>query len=224
METTINSILGLLYEHRYIFSFLAGLVEGAYSFVLLGVLLKFGYFNFWYLTCLMILGYFLNSIIYYLLGYWGGEKIIDKFIKRFRITRKLLDKIEIHFKKHNIKTIFITRILYGISIPVLLIAGAFKMKKKDFLIASFFASIVWVLIVLVVGYGLGTGYEVIGTAVKKIAEGLTIIAIIILVLLSILIIYWLKKITKLKFIKNLENHKFAFFRKIGKVINNGKNK
>ena len=224
METTVNSILGLLYEHRYIFSFLAGFVEGAYSFVLLGVLLKFGYFNFWYLICLMILGYFLNSIIYYLLGYWGGEKIIDKFIKRFRITRKLLDKIEIHFKKHNIKIIFITRILYGISIPVLLIAGAFKMKKKDFLIASFFASIVWVLIVLVVGYGLGTGYEVIGTAVKKIAEGLTIIAIIILVLLSILIIYWLKKITKLKFIKNLENNKFAFFRKIGKVINNGKNK
>ena len=41
-----NSVLNLLYQHRYIFVFLGALFEGTFIMILAGVLYKFGYFKF----------------------------------------------------------------------------------------------------------------------------------------------------------------------------------
>ncbi|MFH1308973.1 MAG: VTT domain-containing protein [Patescibacteria group bacterium] len=219
MELFVNSILGLLYEHRYIFSFIGALFEGTYTLILAGVLLKFGFFNFFGLFAVLFVGYYINGIFFYLLGYFGGKNIIDKFIKKFHLTRKILEKIEKYFEKHVVKTIFISRITLGTSIFVLMIAGSLKIKKKTVLITTFFASIVWILSVLIIGYSLGLGYKAVGDITQKIAKGLAIGVIIFLIIISIVLIAWLRKITKLKFFKNLEDHKFAFFRKIGRAIN-----
>ena len=220
MELIANSILNLLSEHRYIFSFLGALFEGTYIMILAGVLFKFGYFKFWGLIVVLTAGYFLNGIVFYLIGRIGGRQILEKWGKRLRITRKLLEKLEGYFKKHSVKTLFITRITYGLSIPSFIIAGSFRMKLRKFMLVNLVAAVVWILGMVGLGYVFGVSYKALGVITKTVSIALVIILFVIIVLFSILVIHWLRRFAKMKFIKKLENHRFMFLRGVGKMITN----
>ena len=125
-----NSALQLLYEHRYIFVFLAAALEGTFIMVLSGVLFKLGYFNFWPLFTVLVVGYFLNGIFWYLLGRLGGHHLVEKFIKKFKTGRRGMEKLEEYFSNHAEKTLFLTRITYGIGMFAFMIAGSLRMKWK----------------------------------------------------------------------------------------------
>jgi len=219
MEIIANSVLNLLAEHRYIFAFLGALFEGTYIMILAGVLFKFGYFNFWGLIVVLIVGYFINGFGLYLIGRTGGHQVLDKWGKRLHITKKLLEKLEEYFKKHSVKTLFITRITYGLSMPVLIIAGSFKMKWKKFVLVTMVATLVWVLALFGLGYVFGISYKALSVVTKSITLGLTIALFVIIISASVLIVYWLRKFARARFIKKLENHRFMFLRGIGAVIN-----
>ena len=220
MEIIVNSILNLLHEHWYIFAFLGAVFEGSYIMVLAGVLFKFGYFNFWGLIAVLSLGYFINGLFFYLIGRFGGHQILDKWVKKLRITKKLLEKLENYLKKHSVKTLFITRITYGLSVPTFIIAGSFKMRLKKFILVTIVADFVWIFVMFGVGYVFGISYEAIGIIAKGIAAGFTVFLFVAIISLSIFIVYWLRRSVKAKFLKKLENHRFAFLRGFGKVISN----
>jgi membrane protein DedA with SNARE-associated domain len=224
MEIIANSVSNLLYEHRYIFSFLGALFEGTYIMILAGVLFKFGYFKFWGLIGVLTIGYFLNGLGFYLIGRMGGHEVLKRWGKRLHLTKKLLEKVEKYFKKHSIKTLFVTRITYGLSWITLIIAGSFRMKWKKFLLINLVTDIVWVGTLLGLGYIFGTSYKALSVVTKTITFGLTIVLFVLIVLISFLIVFWLRWFAKSRFLEKLENNRFQFLEKIGKVINNLVNK
>jgi len=215
-----NSIVTLLYEHRYIFAFLGALFEGTFIMLLSGLLYKFGYFNFWGLITVLLSGYFLNGLMWYLIGRAGGYKILDRWGRRMHLTRRLIEKIEHYFKKHSIKTIFLTRITYGFSMYVLMIAGSLKMKWKKILPITFLAAIIWVFVMMSLGYVFGLGYGAIGKITKTIAVGLTILLFATITIISVSTVYLLIKFAKKIFINDVEKEEDSFFEKTGKIFNN----
>lgn len=216
-----NSVLNLLYTHRYIFTFLGALFEGTFIMILAGVLYKFGYFNFWALMTVLLTGYFLSGIGWYLVGRYGGNKILDRWGRRLHLTKNLIKKLEEYFKNHSVKTLFITRITYGLGMVVLIIAGSFKMSWRKFLSVNVVGSIIWILATLGLGYIFGVSYRALGIITKTITLGLTIALFIILVLISILIVYWLRWFARTKFIQDLSEHKESgFLRWLGEKISN----
>lgn len=219
MEFLADSVLNLLYEHRYIFSFLGGMFEGTYIMILAGVLYKFGYFKFLGVTLALFMGYFFNGIAFYLIGYFGGRRVLKKYLSRLHLTNKLLIRFEEYFKKHSIKAVFLSRISYGLGIPGMIIAGGFKMKWKKLLIANLTSSAVWVLGTFGLGYVFGISYEALGVITKTVSVGLVIALFIVIISFSILIVYWLRKFAKTKFIRKLESHPSQFLRGISLVIN-----
>jgi len=214
-----NTILGLLYEHRYIFAFLGALFEGTYIMLLSGVLLKFGYFNFWGLIAVLFAGYFLNGIGWYLIGRAGGYTILEKWGKRFNLTKRLIEKLEHYFKKHRIKTIFITRITYGFSMPTLIIAGSLKMKWKELLSITFFATIFWIAMMMGLGYAFGLGFAMMGRVMQTIAKGLTILIFILIALTIVMAIYFLTNFARKKFFSDVEKEENSFLEKAEAVFN-----
>lgn len=224
MELIANSVLNLLGEHRYIFCFLGAVFEGTYIMILAGVFYKFGYFNFWGLMAVLLSGYFINGFGIYFLGRIFGHGILEKWGKRLHLTKRILEKLEEYFKKHSIKTLFITRITYGLSFPTLIIAGSFKMKWKKFLMVNLAATIVWVLFMWGLGYVFGASYKALGVVTKTVSLGLVIALFVIIILFSVLIIYWLRKFATTKFVKGLENHRFQFLRRLGAFVNKSFNK
>lgn len=228
MDVVIDTLLNLLYEHRYIFIFVGAILEGAYIMVLAGVLLKLGFFNVWGLSAVLLLGYFFHGILFYMLGRIGGHQILEKWVKRFHLTKKLIEKLEKYFKKHSVKTLFITRITYGLCVPALIVAGSFKMNWKKFISVIFVANFIWVFATVGLGYVFGIGYEALGTVVKTISIAFMIISFVLIIFLSFFIVHWLRRFARTKFIKRLEKQSFAFIRGVGKIISNsfdnGKNK
>lgn len=227
METVINSIGNLLYNHRYIFAFLGAWFEGNYIMILSGVFYKFGFFKFWGLMAVLNLGYFLGGVMYYMMGRIGGQKVLEKWVRRLHLTKKLLLRLENYFKKHSVKTILITRITYGLAIPALIIAGSFRMKWKKFLIVNLISTIIWVFGAFALGYVFGISYSALGKITKTIAVGLAIALFVIMVFLTFFVFHWFMRSIKLKFMKRLENNRFQLIRKIGSAFNyliNGKNK
>lgn len=218
MEVINNSVLELLYEHRYIFAFLGAMLEGNFIMILSGVLFKFGFFDFWALAAVLIGGYFLNGIAWYLIGRIGGNVIVEKFMKRRKFGKKIIDKLEEFSQKHSAKTIFLTRITYGVSMFTFMIAGSLKMNWKKFLSVSFIAAIGWVLIMVSLGYGFGVGLQSLSKVARGIAFGLVVVIIILIILVSFSFIAWMRYFAGTQFVKDLENHKSPFLSKIGEII------
>jgi len=218
IEIINNSVLRLLYEHRYIFAFLGAILEGNLIMILSGVLFRLGFFNFWALGAVLVSGYFINGIGWYLLGRIGGNIIVEKFIKRRKFGKKMIDKLEEFSQKHSTKTIFLTRITYGISMFTFMIAGSLKMNLKKFLSVSFIATICWVLIMVSLGYGFGVGLQTLNKVTKGIAIGIIIVIIILIVLISLSFVAWMRYFARTQFVKDLENHESPFLNKIGEII------
>jgi len=213
-----NSVLKLLYEHRYIFAFLGALFEGTFIMILSGVLFKLGYFNFWGLLVVLVGGYFLNGIFWYLLGRIGGHTIIEKWIKKLKVGRKVMDKLDEYFNHHSLKTIFWTRITYGVSMFVFMIAGSLKANFKKFATVSLVAAVIWVLILGMIGLGFGAGLKSMSRVTEGIAVGLSITIFILIVLASISFVYWMRYFAGTKFVEDLENHDSPILSRMGEFI------
>jgi membrane-associated protein len=213
-----NSVLKLLYEHRYIFVFLGALFEGTFIMILSGVLFKFGYFSIFDLIVVLTFGYFLNGLCWFFLGKIAGHTIVDKWIKHFKTGKKFADKLEEHFKRHSLKTIFWTRITYGISMFSFMIAGSLKMNWKKFVTVSLLASIGWVLLVGGIGYGFGASLQSLSRVTKGVTIGITLAGALIIILIALSIVYWLRCFARTKFVQELENHDSIILSKIGEFI------
>jgi membrane protein DedA with SNARE-associated domain len=218
MELVGKTILQLLDQHKYIFAFLGAFFEGTFIMLLAGVLYKLGLFKLWGIILVLIAGYMGNALMYYLIGRLGSSTVLEKWGKRRHLTSGLVKKIEEYFHKHSEKALFFTRITYGISSIVMIMAGSFKMKIKKYLIINFFATIIWVSALFVLGYVFGVSYKALGVITETIAVGLTIVLFIGLISFSVAVVYGLRVFARTKFIKNLENHPSSFLRRVGNII------
>ncbi|HNU96783.1 MAG TPA: DedA family protein [Candidatus Portnoybacteria bacterium] len=213
-----NSALQLLYEHRYIFVFLAAALEGTFIMVLSGVLFKLGYFNFWPLFTVLVVGYFLNGIFWYLLGRLGGHHLVEKFIKKFKTGRRGMEKLEEYFSNHAEKTLFLTRITYGIGMFAFMIAGSLRMKWKKFTAINMVAAAVWVIGMSALGYGFGAGLGLLKNVTKGITTGIIVIIFLLIILISVSFVAWMRYFAKTRFVKDLENHDSLVLSSIGGFI------
>jgi membrane protein DedA with SNARE-associated domain len=218
MDVIHSSVLQLLYEHRYIFAFAGSMLEGNFTIILCGVLLKFGYFNIWGLTLALLIGYFTNGLIWYFLGRIFGHTVIEKWIKKFKFGKKVADKFEYYFQQHSVKTLFLTRITYGLSMFSFMIAGSLKMNFKKFLIVSLAGCVGWVLITVGLGYGFGAGFQTLSRATEGIALGIAIVIGVLIVLASLSVVYWMRYFARTQFVKDLEEHDSFLLSKTGEFI------
>jgi membrane protein DedA with SNARE-associated domain len=140
-----------------------------------------------------------GSLIGATISYWAswllGRAFIylladHKIAKVLAITPAKLEKAEKFFLKYGSISVFIGRLLpvvrHLISIP----AGFCKMNFWKFVFYTTIGSAIWVTILAVGGYYLGTKIEVIAEHFKIIVEALIAVTAIGL------LIFWLKKRTK----------------------------
>lgn len=207
MTGIIDTITPFLFEHRYIFAFLGALFEGTNIMLLAGFLYKLGIFKFWNVLAVLFVGYIINGYAWYAIGRFGGRKILDKWGFRFFLTKQRLEKLESYFKKHTTKALIITRITYGISSYVFIIAGIFKTKWKKFFWCNVVAAIIWIFMMVGIGYSFGASYTALSKLVKLVAVWLTVLLFVAIALIAIGLVYWLRRKAKVRFFERIANHK-----------------
>jgi len=142
-----------------------------------------------------VFGSLLGAIICYWISWLLGRAVIliladHKFARILHITPAKVEQAEKFFLKYGNISIFIGRLLpvvrHLISIP----AGFSKMNFGKFVLYTFLGSAIWVTVLALGGYYLGTQIEVIAEHFKIIVEILLVIVVIGL------IIFWFKKRSK----------------------------
>lgn len=183
-------------QYKYLFIFVATLIEGFNSIILAGFLVSLGSVGLIPTLIICIVGDFLNGWAWYAVGYYGGAKPIDKWGRKDPKSRKIIETVERYFQRYSGRAIIFTKLTWSLTIATMIMAGSLKYDFKKFSIYNFIGGTGWVAITFIVGYLFGQGYRAV-TLVNNIGY------IVLFLALAITLVYMFKIIFKSKFIQSL---------------------
>ncbi|HPU28792.1 MAG TPA: DedA family protein [Syntrophorhabdaceae bacterium] len=167
----------------YIGILLGTFFEGETTVLIGGILSKLGYMNIYKVFIFAFIGTFAGDFTFFSLGKAFGRNIVERY--EFLSSKvPIADKI---IKKHGNFIIFIIRFLVGIRAVVLLLLGCTNIKVSKFLFFSIANSILWSIVVSVIGYIFGNVVYIIVKDIKQYEWH--IIGAIVIIILIIIFIY-----------------------------------
>lgn len=122
---------------------------------------------------LIIVSGIFGSVLGALFNYWiavrWGRPIFEKYGSYFFITAESLNKADSFFAKHGHISTFTGRLLPVIRQYISLPAGLARMPMGQFCFFTALGSGIWVVILALTGYLLGSNQEIIHQEIKKIS-------------------------------------------------------
>ena len=101
----------------------------------------------------------LGSEIAYLVGYYGGRPLVEKYGSYLLLSRRELDWADRFFQRYGDRTVFISRLLPVVRTFIALPAGVARMPRIRFQVYTFIGSFPWCLGLAWVGMRLGAKWE-----------------------------------------------------------------
>ncbi|MCB4763896.1 MAG: DedA family protein [Sulfurovum sp.] len=148
-----------------------------------GYLVYKGEMNFYLVVFVGILGSVSGALFNYYFAMHFGRGFLLKYGKYFFVKPEILEKLEIFFQKHGEFSTFNGRLIPGIRQLISLPAGLARMNLTYFLLYSALGAAIWVIILVVLGYSLGSNEEMITRYLH------TIIWIILIFVVFITVLY-----------------------------------
>lgn len=159
MESLAQTLKDLVEHLGYGGIFLATLIESTFvpvpaevTMIPAGMLVAQGVFNYWGVLASSTLGVIVGSLLNYLFGYYFGRALLLKYGKYIFIKHKHIHKSERFFKKFGTAAVFIGRLLPGIRHYIAFVAGIAQMPFRPFLLATSVGGLIWMWIILQIGY------------------------------------------------------------------------
>ena len=97
----------------------------------------------------------------FLIGRRGGRQFIERFCGRIGLTPARLHQFDAFFDRHGPRTVFIARFVTGLRVFGAVLAGASRMRWRDFLLYNALGAMVWCTVIGIVGFTLGRSWEVL---------------------------------------------------------------
>jgi membrane protein DedA with SNARE-associated domain len=194
-----SKIIFLCLHYGYPIIFLLVLIEGPIVTITSSFFAASGYFNVFILYPVIVIADLSSDILWYFVGYFGREKIINRWGNLIGLNTERVDKFEKindKFKKHRGKVLIIAKITHVIGLPFLISAGIFKWDLKKFIWFNFLATLPKTLFFIILGYYFGEAHE----AISKYLGYSTLIGITAFSL-SLIIYFVVVKLSK-KLFKN----------------------
>ena len=134
--------------------FLIAAAEGPIISILLGVLIKLGYFAFIPSYAAVIAGDIFSDTVWYYIGRYFASAFIKHYGKYFGVTDDNISKVKHIFHKYNFPILFISKITngFGLSLAVLLTAGTVRIPFLRFISVNFLGQFVWSGFLIAVGF------------------------------------------------------------------------
>ena len=133
-----------------------------------GFLIAKGELNLYGVLFVSILGTVCGALFNYFIAFHFGRIILLKYGKYLFIKKEKLAKIEVFFQDHGPISIFTGRMLPGIKHFISFPAGLGKMNLKLFCAYTTAGATIWVIILIALGYFIGTNDALVSKYVKKI--------------------------------------------------------
>lgn len=213
LSLTINQLIEFIINNpnqAYLILFLGAYVETliGFSFIVFGevffltgsIMAGAGILNIWLVIPCLMLGAALGDSTSYLLGHKIG--VIKKTKSNF--WKNNYQKGTKFFKEHGEKSIFLARFLGPAAWIMPFLAGTYNVKYKQFIKYNIPSVILGVGQFIVVGYFLGSAYELYMPIIQKY---------ILIVVISIILLITIHQIAKKKLIyKKIKDKILHFFK------------
>lgn len=95
----------------------------------------------------------------FVFGRTGGQRLLERMAQRFRFIRVRYDRLQIFFKTHGAKAVFMARFIAGARFLAGPMAGAAGMRFWRFLGWNLLGASIWCTLVITVGYLVGDELE-----------------------------------------------------------------
>jgi membrane protein DedA with SNARE-associated domain len=106
-------------------------------------------------------GCLIGSVLSYVVGYYGGRPLLEKFGRYILISRHEIDLAHSWFERYGVATVFIARLLPIVRTFVSLPAGIARMDFKKFALYSFIGSLPWCYALAYAGVVLGENWDLL---------------------------------------------------------------
>lgn len=136
-----------------------------------GFLVSQGYLNFWLVVLIGTAANLFGSLGAYALGFWGQEKFVKKFIKKYGkyvlVTYDEVETAEKWFRKRGELIAFASRLLPVVRTFISLPAGFSEMNVFKFSFYTFLGAFIWTALLTWVGFTLGERWDILGIYFHK---------------------------------------------------------
>jgi len=157
----------------YALLFVAILIEGPAVTAAGSFAAALGAFSLWIVFVLSVLGNLIPDIVFYAIGFWGRQSILDRYGHYFGVTKERMMMAESLIKKHSGKSIIAIKMIPFIALPGLVMAGATRMNIKKYMFWSLSVTVPSSLLYLALGYYFGAAYH---RAIDYVDWGILVIA------------------------------------------------
>ncbi|MCB2081701.1 MAG: calcium/sodium antiporter [Rickettsiales bacterium] len=191
---SLETLLLQLVDHfGYLGIFVATMVEGTFipipaeiTMVPAGMLAAKGELNYWGALASGAAGVLVGSLINYWVGLRFGRAFILRFGSYIFIKPHFLQSTEVFFIRYGRMAVFMGRLLPGVKHYIAFAAGIARMKFQPFVTYTAFGGLIWVWVLLQVGFMAERSEENGNTSVSGLETILIIITIIS-------VIFWIIK-------------------------------
>lgn len=157
--TDPTGAMELLINYRYWLLIPLSFVEGPVVAFIVGTLSRLGYFN----PYLAFVIFFLKDIIvdgiFYVIGRFGGKtSLIVRFLKKIGIKEDHIQEVKVLWTKHGFRTMFLSKLSYGLSPGFLIAAGIVEMPVKTFFWYAALVSLAQYGVLFMLGYYFGNAF------------------------------------------------------------------
>jgi len=175
----LATIIALLEQYRYLILFPLASFEGPILGFITGSLVPLGYFSLLPLYAVLIAADVLPDIAYYFLGRWGGDnRLVQKLIKKAGLDEERFVFVRTLWHEQTTKAMLITKFSYGLSTPLLVIAGLVHLPLGRFIKWSVGLAAGQYAVLLTLGYFFGGQLSLVDSAFAKVQ--LIILSVIII--------------------------------------------
>jgi membrane protein DedA with SNARE-associated domain len=134
---------------------------------------------------LAIAGEVLGSLAGYLIGYFGGRPLVDRFGKYVLLTHKDLDRAEEWFSRHGDPLVLFGRFIPLLRSFVSFAAGLGEMAIAKFVLYTVIGCSIWCTALALLGDSLGSSYEHVQKSFSDVGYLLAILAV-----LAVAFLFW----------------------------------
>ena len=177
-------------QHGYFLMFVIMLIEGPVITAAAAFAVALGYFDGWLVFLLSILGNLIPDVIYYIIGYWGRKKLVNKYMHYFGLSQERILFLENLSFRHAGKAITLIKLVPLLATPGLIIAGAIRMPLKKYIFWCVALTVPSSFFFYIMGYYFGATYDKMERYLN-----LGIVAIILALLFFVLISFGYGKLT-----------------------------
>lgn len=185
-----ESVQHVISHYGYWAMFIGALIEGETFLIAGGIAAKHGLLGLPGLIGMAVVGSYLHDNIFFYLGRFGGQRVLQRSPKIARQAQRGLAL----FDRYGLWMVLGCRFFYGLRTIVPTVIGMSPMRTWLFAILSFIGACLWSVTFIVGGYLFGELIQIVLARFHGYESTLFIVGCAVLILLGVIYLYlWLKR-------------------------------